>query len=516
MAPAQKSARKQQLEKVSTAKEEGNDVIARSGKSGNPKGKGMAIGDFYAFLQCQLRMEARELMGKDFAVKDPAALSIWPLYERLETRNQGKNEKWVPYHTVLGVHEYFVVQEIHHARVPCWTPYRRFVAMFIFRSHCQRDLFQKVQMPHLSRADFWKDPVAAFKLHSPMHRDVMKYRRAGNVLQTSCFLIIPERLVKDDNENIVQNLLLRTQRLITLADELWPIVQDAKISSEQKFMRISEKISGVYGLGETWVKMLMVVIDIAIPKLKLLQDRCEVGTGAMGGLRQLLEDEGLIEPQKEVQKRSVEEVFLALNLKGRIAEVRRGKYQLLQVTGRMAGSLDRAHAIAARLCKLGNGGMAVDALIQKKTELLADTKFKVPELGLDKKADAAQEKSMADVEEESVARSKAVGALGKLCKSINDSNVPSSKKFWKLLAQVEAHGRNFFAKLPLVAAQMQTARRRLSAVTLQVQLCEWRQFQNYQRRNKRRPARDEVTTTKRKAEAAGIEDVAAPCKRRRA
>ena len=50
-------------------------------------------------------------------------------------------------------------------------------------------------------------------------------------------------------------------------------------------------------MGDTWVKMLMVVVDIACPHLKLLQHRCEVGTGAMGGLRQILEDEGLIAPR---------------------------------------------------------------------------------------------------------------------------------------------------------------------------------------------------------------------------
>jgi len=466
-----------------------------------PKAGGrMKLGDFYAFQQCQLKMEARCLMNREFELKDAAALEIWPLVEKLATRNQGKNEKWVPYHTVLGVHELFVVKEIHHANISCWTPYIRFLTMFVFRSHCSRDLFTKVQLPYLKQASFWKDPVASFDLKTPLHRDTLKYRKAGNVLQTSCFLIIPERLVADDTENIVMNLMVRTQRLIELAGRLWPLVSDRKAPSDSEalFHRISAMISETRGMGETWVKMLMVVIDIAFPDLCLLQKRCEVGTGAMGGMRQILEDEGLIEPivDKEDQ---IHPIRVVINLKGGIAELRKTdpsvqqvtkNIQLLQVVSadrRFApglASLDRANAIVEKLAELARGGMQMDKLLQKKKELFKDATLKVPKLGLDAKrarylaALAAGQKT----DEEKAQDKKAVKALSKLCEIVNKSDSPSCESFWALSAQVEAHGRKVFRDLTLVARQMETKKRCLSAVTLQVQLCEWRQFKNYQQR----------------------------------
>jgi len=91
--------------------------------------------------------------------------------------------------------------------------------------------------------------------------------------------------------------MLRTQRIIDLAEKTWPVVQNDKMSSEVKFDKIAELVQNARGFGDTWVKMLMVCIDIAMPKLKLLESRCEVGIGALGGLRQILEDEGLIAPK---------------------------------------------------------------------------------------------------------------------------------------------------------------------------------------------------------------------------
>ena len=49
-------------------------------------------------------MEASHFMGKDFGLKDPSAVKLWPVFEQLAKRNLGKSEKWVPWHTVLGVH----------------------------------------------------------------------------------------------------------------------------------------------------------------------------------------------------------------------------------------------------------------------------------------------------------------------------------------------------------------------------------------------------------------------------
>merc|ERR1719224_228673 len=113
-----------------------------------------------------------------------------------------------------------------------------------------------------------------------MEKAVKKFRAAGNALQTSSFLIIPERLLPNDDDNLIRNLMFRTARCITLAEELWPIVNNKKTSANEKYDVICDKIRNVRGLGDTWVKMLTVVIDIARPEIGLLQDRCEVGNGA--------------------------------------------------------------------------------------------------------------------------------------------------------------------------------------------------------------------------------------------
>lgn len=451
------------------------------------------ICDFFSFLQCQLRMEARVFMGRDFELEDEAALGIWPTYEKLELRNQGKNEKWVPYHTVLGVHELFVVKEIHHAKVDCWTPQRRFVTMFIFRSHCSRKLFEQVQLPHLAKATFWKDPCAAFMPGGTLHNEILTYRKQGNSLQTNCFLIIPERLLEDLDENLVHNLMLRTQRLIKLAEDLWIMLGDKTLSVGEKYRQTVAQVSSVRMLGETWVKMLMVVIDIALPDLGLLRTRCEVGTGALEGLRQILEDEGVIAadaPDENNEKQ--EKATVHIDAKGKLAYVTwLGKRQLLQVTGRRAGSLDRAHAICTQAALLANSASISDfdaikaSAEKKKAELFNDRELEVPSLGLD---DEPQDPSRQTLLSNDRRRSSSSAgssasssslALSHVVKCINASQTESSDYFWRLLAEVEAAGRKAFAECPLVVAQMRTQHGCLSAVTIQVQLCEWRQFQNY-------------------------------------
>lgn len=172
-------------------------------------------------------------------------------------------------------------------------------------------------------------------------------------------MIIPERLVSDDDENIILNLLLRTQRLINLAQELWPIVHDNKTTSLQKYELIQKKIEGVRSLGETWVKMLMVVLDIAMPHMKLLHDRCPVGSGASDPLRKILEDEGILLPKeiKTVKRKDYTGKYELEAMKGakfEIVAVHKSGKQLLQVTQGMAGTLDRAHAVAVRLAEYAN------------------------------------------------------------------------------------------------------------------------------------------------------------------
>eukprot|EP00747_Dinoflagellata_sp_TGD_P063786 gnl/TRDRNA2_/TRDRNA2_153607_c0_seq1.p1 gnl/TRDRNA2_/TRDRNA2_153607_c0~~gnl/TRDRNA2_/TRDRNA2_153607_c0_seq1.p1 ORF type:complete len:603 (-),score=141.02 gnl/TRDRNA2_/TRDRNA2_153607_c0_seq1:79-1887(-) len=472
---------------------------AKNAESQGQRRKAMDINRFYGVAQCSLKMEAKELMQKDFELTDPLAVKLWPDFERMAKRNLGQNEKWVPFHTVLGIHEKFLVEEVHHAKTG-WNELQRFIAMFIFRSHCKCNLFKEVQLPHMKKAGFWKDPEAAFAPGSAMEKDALKFKKAGNPLQTSCFLIIPERILSDDDANLARNLVLRTQRLIGLAREVYPIVKDKKTSADQKFDMIAEKIQGVKLLGDTWVKMLMVVIDIGFPEIGLLRDRCTVGIGAADPLRTLLEDEGLLTPKekKTMERREkTESCQTVLQLKAGIVAVKKDNKQVLQVTSGMAGSLDRAHAIAEALTELGNSPACQklktfenlqEKLHEKRQALFNDKSLKVPKLGLDQQRTEALEKKAADE-----AKPKEPGpdeALGKLRDRINASKEKSSEHFWKLIKAVEAHGRKYFEDLPLVVKQMQTKQHNMSAVTLQVQLCEYRQFEAFAQRSSLKRALD--------------------------
>merc|ERR1719163_1892595 len=66
-------------------------------------------------------MEAKHFLRQELELKDPVATKMWPHFEKLALRNLGKNEKWVPFHTVLGVHEKYVVEDIHHATQKTWS-----------------------------------------------------------------------------------------------------------------------------------------------------------------------------------------------------------------------------------------------------------------------------------------------------------------------------------------------------------------------------------------------------------
>lgn len=455
----------------------------------------MDVGLFYAFGQCSLRMEAREHMGRDFELKDPEAKKLWPAYEQLAKRGLGKSEKWVPWHTVLGVHEFFLINEVHYAKVPWWKDYNRFVAMFIFRCHCKRELFSEVQMPHLKRKEFWNDLQAGFAPGSKMEEELLAFRRQGHALQTGCFLIIPERILEDDNENLARNIVIRSQRLVELAKDLWPIVQQKKTSAHEKFELISKAIGNVKTLGDTWVKMLMVCIDICLPKLGLLHERCEVGIGAADPMRKLLEDEGLISPKVKAKREGqtiaivIDGVSVIPSLRSGVVAVRRDGKQLIQVTKGMAGTIDRATAIAQELAKVAvacsYGPEHQEELKVKRQALFDNANLKVPNLGLDAKA----EDLPPPIERRPSDEPTPSEALSTLCKRINGTEGASAKHFWTLLAEVEAHARVHFKQLGLVVAQMRTRPRNLSAVTLQVQLCEFRQLQNFlQRSSLKRPA----------------------------
>jgi len=446
----------------------------------------MDIDRFFAFCACSLKMEAQVFMKYNVELQDNLATSLWPEVQRMCSRNLGKNEKWVPMHTVLGVHEFYVCEHIHHAPVPAWNCKRRFITMFIFRAHCKRELFDEIQLPFLKQESFWKDPIAAFNRRTPMEKAIKAFRVKGNALQTSCFLIIPERLVEDNDDNIIINLLLRTQRLIQLADDLWPIVNDTKTSSKQKFETIRSKIRAVHCLGDTWVKMLTVVVDIALPNIQLLQDRCEVGIGASDPLRQILEGEGLLTPKERVfrqlrdpndEARRTDIFAIYPSIKAGIMAVKKRNKQLLQVTCGAAGSFDRAYVVAEKLCDAANSGKNIDALNVLKRKWLEDKSIIAGNLGYDKKMAEAIANAGPPMPRNDGPTP--MDALVQLRDKLMGTNTHSSREFHRVLRLVEDQGKKHFKHLPLVAQQMKSSKLGMSCATLQVQLCEFRQFQNF-------------------------------------
>ena len=325
-----------------------------------------SLDEFFKFLQCQLRMELRQHTGAKLELPDKAAEEIWPDVEKFITPNLGATERWVPYHTVLGCHELFLVESIHSRK--SWSEYKRFIAMFVFRAHCKRDLFNKAQLPLMLKDSFWKNPRAAFEPGGPMEKSIRAYRKTtGAPLITSCFRIIPPRVLKDDNENLVRSITDRTMNLIEVAGKAWTVLNDKKKTAVQRITNISSMIQQAQGCGDTWAKMLTVCIDLAYPKAQFLEQQCDVGTGAAPPLRCLL-----------------------------------------------AGS--------------GSGDRAKD--------------------------------------------------LKTLLKLVNSSKSVHAKHFWGCLQKAESSIRTKFKSLPLVCAQASTKKHSMTACTLQVQLCEYRQYRH--------------------------------------
>lgn len=332
----------------------------------------VTLEELFQFLQCQLKKEAEVHLQQNPALEDPCAKDLWLDYEAFVKPNLGGTERWVPFHTVLGKHEKFLVEAVHSKHG--WDEYQRFQAIFIFRAHCKCDLFTTAQLPVMLTPEFWKDPKEAFKVDGIMEKAILSYRhRTKKALLTLCFRMIPNRILEDDDANIVRNIILRTQTLLDIAESVYPIVKDTTRCASDKFEDISERIQQANGLGETWAKMLAVCIDLAYPKIGLLASQCDVGVGALPPLRKLLSGGGPSDHQE---------------------------------------------------------------------------------------------------------------ALEELRRLFNTSSHPSAKYFWDLLQRVEGNARTHFKDFPLIVEQTNTKWGELSAVTLQVQLCEYRQFRHALARSK--------------------------------
>ncbi|CAE7598211.1 for, partial [Symbiodinium necroappetens] len=332
----------------------------------------VTIDDFFQFLQCQLCLEASTCLDEELQLQDQKAVDFWPLFRTWAQPNLGKKEKWVPFHTVLGPHEFFVVTQILHNDDLPWNAWRRFLAMFVYRAHCKGAVFREAQLPRmLQQEDFWKDPASQFADDGAMTLAMLEFRRrTRQPLQTGAFRSIPQRLCPDDDENLVRNVARRTRTLLEIAEKVWPVIQDHSLSSSEKFHLISGTIQSAQGLGETWTKMLMVTMDIAYPDLELLAESCNVGLGAFKAFQRLAPD----------------------------------------------------HKNSPRRCQQ---------------------------------------------------------SLQKITAAANLSTSDAAQGFWSMLDQVELLATRRFAGCPLILAQVSTSRGQLSASTVQVQLCEWRQFQDF-------------------------------------
>merc|ERR1719454_2016036 len=71
-----------------------------------------------------------------------------------------------------------------------------------------------------------------------------------------------------------------------------------------------------------------------------------------------------------------------------------------------------------------------------------------------------------------------------LLKLVNTSKSTHAKHFWDTLKDAKRIIHTKYKSLPLVLAQADTKQHAMSAVTLQVQLCEYRQFRHSIARNK--------------------------------
>lgn len=363
------SAEKVPLKKGRT-EDEGLDEEADPNASVMPPA---TLDEFFQFLQCQLRKESQVHLKKAPKLVDPGTLAMADEYEAFVKPNLGGNERWVPFHTVLGKHEKFLVEAVHHSKHG-WDEKQRFQAIFIFRAHCKCDLFTTAQLPMMLKPEFWKDLKATFAVDGPMEKALLDYRHTTRKpLLTICFRMIPDRLLEDDDANLVRNIILRTQKLLELSESIWPILKHDVKTAAQKFEGISTIIQNEVGLGETWAKMLTVCLDLAYPSLGLLASQCDVGVGAITPLRRLLPGGGPADHQE---------------------------------------------------------------------------------------------------------------ALEALRKEFNTATSASAKHFWDILAEVEASERKHFEKFALIVEQTSIKRGELPAVTLQVQLCEYRQYRHALARNK--------------------------------
>ena len=168
------------------------------------KGDAGDVDDFFAFLQCQVHMEAKR-QGCEASALPPTGVKIWQDVAPWIGRT---GEKWVPYHLRLFGER--ILLELIDAE-DTWDAWQRFVAKFVFHGHGRLAFFTEVQMPLMALDSFWQSPSEAFAAEGQMEAAFVSYRkRTGKPLLGGSYCQIPERLLDDDDWNLAGSIAQRT------------------------------------------------------------------------------------------------------------------------------------------------------------------------------------------------------------------------------------------------------------------------------------------------------------------
>ena len=225
--------------------------------------KKQVLNEFFQFMQCQLRMEARVRMDVDIELEDLGAQRMWADYELYVQTLVGSS--WVPFHSVLGGDEMFIAQHILGGVQISSTDAsdrQRLMEVFIFWAHRDKVLFTEVQRSHLARKDFWRNPAGNFRSDGQLAQEMLNHTRRT-------------RGAADDEQRV--DLMCRhTRSLLDLAERISPIVTDDRTDHVEKSQRICVEVRKTTMVRACGWK-LVACIDIVYPWMKLLSHpNCEV------------------------------------------------------------------------------------------------------------------------------------------------------------------------------------------------------------------------------------------------
>jgi hypothetical protein len=106
------------------------------------------------------------------------------------------------------------------------------------------------------KASFWNDPGAAFKHGGPMEKLILKYRKeTGAPLLTSAFRAWPQRVLKDDDANLVRHITNRSRALVGAAESAWYVLKDIQKTGAQRIGEMAGLVKQIPGCGDTWASI---------------------------------------------------------------------------------------------------------------------------------------------------------------------------------------------------------------------------------------------------------------------